>query len=193
MASIDWDTVTSAGTRQTLDLLTSNHRYLVMMVVRNNPVAVAELLEIKGHRPGVDTLTELILVMDEEEQTELLNSVPYIQGQNPELDKAFAIMAEEARAAGMQGASGSHGPQKFVVAAVLALAGAAQAYLGMKSEQERADAAEHAEAMEARAEANAKAAAQAKAKQRLASLKKALPWVAVIVIIAILIGHKVLQ
>lgn len=190
MAVVDWDTVNQAGLEQTIHLLSTNHDYMVRAAVQNNPTAVKAALGITD-RIDMASLVDLVLALDAEEQHTALD-VPYLEGKNAVMDMAFGTMAEELRTKGLLGDSSEGGPQKFVLAA-LGLASVASAFFANQTAQKQADAAATAADQAARDQAAARAIERAATQHRMDAIKKAVPWMIVILVILALIIAKALQ
>lgn len=178
-----------------MDMLVLDHAFLVATVVRNNPRGVADVLLMKG-LPDVQQLTALVMAMDADEQAETLAAVPYIKGNDPVLDAAltamFGIMQEHG-GDGLQHVDGV-GTQKFVMAAIMGVAGLVSGFTNMEAGKEVQAQAGIAAGQAIYENAYATAKAEQAAQEQAALIKKWTPWaiggLALVAIIIYIIAHR---
>lgn len=165
--------------------LTTDRRFLVEAIVRTNPVAIRDRVQMDRNAATLDEIVDMIMVLDPEEQGEIL-SVPWNPAGNGVLVQAYDKMSQALQERGLEAAP--NGQQQFLIPVVLGLGAVAQAYFGAQSEHERQAAEADAQAAAARAQAEATRKAQEQAEARKSKLMQVLPWAsAILIVVAYLI------
>lgn len=175
-----------------VDQLSTDRRYLIDRVVRNNPAAVRQALDIDQRMP-LDQLSALVVALDPEEQEAAL-AVPYRAGREPELDAASDAMRESLREIGIDAPETTgQGTMKVAGAVIAGLVGLTQLFIGQRTAREQAEAEARAELARLEAERLAREEAERKEKARQEGRKKARPWIIGMIILILLALYKLVQ